>query len=138
MSDQKTQYLKVTKSDKTVHVVPMNNRTFYEMYNNKVLPEGKKMKLETVWLTDKEYFEHAAVDEKHLTGAEAQKIVKDQTSRIEELEAELAKYRAQEPTEGPNLTAEPVDGVKKKKRKKKAVDDGEETEGKAGDEGFDE
>ncbi len=78
--------LKVTKADKTVHVVPISNKTFYQHMNNRILSVGQQMKLEEI--DEKEAKDLPYFDENYVTGAEAQDKVSELKQRIAELEAQ--------------------------------------------------
>jgi hypothetical protein len=86
--------LKITKPDKTVHVVPKSNHAFYLAQNNR-LPADKKWKIEEI--DEEEAKGLKFIDESFVTPLEAVKKVEDQAkalverdSKIAELEAELS------------------------------------------------
>lgn len=92
------QVLKITKPDKTVHVVPINNKTFYLAHNNR-LPAEKKWKIEEINEEDAKGLKF--IDESFVTPLEAVKKVEDQAKtilekdgKIAELEAELSAKKA--------------------------------------------
>ncbi len=76
--------LKVTKPDKTVHVVPIANKDFYLHLNNRIFAGGPQMKLEEI--DEKEAENLPFFDEKYVTGTEAQ-------SRVSELEKEIERLK---------------------------------------------
>lgn len=77
--------LKITKSDKTVHVVPLTNKAFYEAYNRRQKGD-KKWKLEEIDEEDAKNMKF--IDETHVTPVEA-------TKKLEEKDAEIAALKAQ-------------------------------------------
>lgn len=84
--------LKITKPDKTVHVVPKDNLAFYQGYNNRQ-PEGSKWKIDEI--EEEEAKNLPFIDPNHLTGAEAQSKVADLTKVAEEKDAEIEALKAE-------------------------------------------
>lgn len=102
--------LKITKSDKTVHTVPVTNKAFYLGYNNR-LPADQKWKIEEI--DEKEAKNLPFVDDRHVTPADAvtkaqelQTVVADKDAEIERLKAQLAA-QAQAPPVPPVPPAPP-------------------------------
>jgi hypothetical protein len=93
--------LKITKADKTVHVVPMVNKAFYQAYNNRQ-PVSKKWKVEEIDEEDAKNLPF--IDESHTSPLEAvQKVSKlqaslaDKDAEIEALKAQLASKSGASP-----------------------------------------
>lgn len=86
------QVLKITKPDKTVHVVPINNKAFYLAHNNR-LPAEKKWKLETIDEEDAKGL--SFIDESFVTPLEAVKKVEDQAKTLLEKEGKIAELEAE-------------------------------------------
>jgi hypothetical protein len=93
--------LKITKTDKTIHVVPMTNKAFYQAFNNRQ-PADKRWKLEEI--DEKDAKDLPFIDDTHVTPAEA--VVKNQklqneneamAERIRALEAQIAANSKQAP-----------------------------------------
>ncbi len=82
------QVLKVTKADKTVHVVPIANKNFYLHMNNKILSKSQQMKLEEI--TEKEAENLPYFDESYITADEAQGKVSSMQQEIDRLQKLLA------------------------------------------------
>lgn len=108
--------LKITKSDKTVHVVPIVNKAFYQAYNKRQKP-GKKWKIEEINEEDAKNIPF--IDESFVTPMEAAqkledatKAISDKDARIAELEALLAQKNGGE-EKAPDLkAAEKVELIK--------------------------
>lgn len=84
--------LKITKPDKTVHVVPITNKAFYLAYNNR-LPAERKWKLEEI---DEDQAKNLKfIDESFVTPLEAVKKVEDQAKAIVEKEGKIAELEAE-------------------------------------------
>jgi hypothetical protein len=91
--------LKITKPDKTVHVVPLTNKPFYEAQNNRwrlIARPELLWKLEEI--SESEAKDLPFYDEDHITGAEAvqknaelQKKNADQAALIEKLQRQLGQ-----------------------------------------------
>lgn len=101
--------LKITKSDKTIHVVPLTNKAFYQGYIRR-LPADKKWTMEVV--NESEVVNHPFIDESFVTpleGAtkakELQKVLSEKDAEIESLKALLA---AQNNIDAPKKTAAEV------------------------------
>jgi hypothetical protein len=94
--------LKITKPDKTVHVVPLMNKPFYEAQNNRwrlIARPELLWKLEEI--SESEAKDLPFYDEDHITGAEAvqknaelQKKNADQAAMIEQLQKQLGQITA--------------------------------------------
>ena len=87
--------LKVTKPDKTIHTMPLDNKAFYLAYNNR-LPVEQRWTIEEI--DEEEAIDHPFIDESFVTpleGAqkanELQKVVVDKDKEIEELKKQLAE-----------------------------------------------
>lgn len=85
--------LKITKSDKTVHVVPMTNKAFYEAYNRRQKGD-KKWKLEEIDEEDAKNLKF--IDDTHVTPVEATKKLEEKDAEIAALKAKLAKLSGNE------------------------------------------
>jgi Na+-translocating ferredoxin:NAD+ oxidoreductase RNF subunit RnfB len=101
--------LKITKADKTTHIVPVTNKAFYQAQNNR-LPADKKMKIEEI--SEDEARKVPFIDNDHITGSEAvvknlelQKSLEDKDAEIAALKAKLAGVSAPTP---PKATATEV------------------------------
>lgn len=82
--------LKITKSDKSVHVVPMINKSFYQSYNNR-LPVGKKWKIEEI--DEKDAQNLPFIDESHVSPLEAQAKVNDMNKQLTEKDQQIAALK---------------------------------------------
>ncbi len=83
--------LKITKPDKTIHVVPITNKGFYQSFNRRQKAD-KKWKVEEI--DEKDAKDLPFVDESHVSPMEAVKKLDDANARIAELEALLAEKGA--------------------------------------------
>lgn len=83
--------LKITKPDKTVHVVPTSNHAFY-LANNNRLPEGAKWKIEEI--EEEQAKDLPFIDESFVTPLEAQAKVADLQKESEEKDKEIEELRA--------------------------------------------
>jgi hypothetical protein len=100
--------LKITKTDKTVHVVPTDNLAFYQAYNNR-LPQEQRWKLEEI--EEKDAKDLPFIDESFVTPLEAQakvgdlqkdieakaQAIADREKEIEDLKAKLEEKPAPQP-----------------------------------------
>jgi len=84
--------LKVTKPDKTVHVVDLGNKKFYQTMNNMINGPGEQWKLEEIEITEKELAEGKIpfIDETFVTAKEAQGKVASMEAEIDHLRRQLA------------------------------------------------
>lgn len=104
------QVLVVRKNDKTIHVLPIENKASIESYNNRQSP-ANKWKIELMDADEAKKLPF--VDENFVTAADAisqaqqlKTVVAEKDARLLELEAQLAEYKkAQEPKQ---LTAQEV------------------------------
>jgi peptidoglycan hydrolase CwlO-like protein len=90
--------LKVTKSDKTTHIVPLANKPALLKYNS-LLPAGQKWKFEEI--DEKEAKNVPFIDESFVTAGEAQVKVGElqdavaaREAKIKELEEKMAEMEA--------------------------------------------
>ena len=90
-----SRFLKITKSDKTTHIAPLQNKAALTSYNNR-LPADQKWKIEEI--DESEVASTPYIDESYVTAAEAigknQELtaaLSDRDKKIAELEAMLAK-----------------------------------------------
>ncbi len=82
--------LKITKPDKTTHVVPVANKAFYLSYNNR-LPGDQKWKIEEV---DEESVKDLQfIDETHVTPAEAVVKTKELQTQLNAKDAEIEQLK---------------------------------------------
>lgn len=95
--------LVIRKTDKTIHKVPLQNKSALMSYNNR-LPDGKKWKFEE--MEEEEADKLPFIDESYVTAGEAQVKVKalesesaEKDARIKELEAKLALMNSASPLE---------------------------------------
>ena len=84
--------LKITKHDKTVHVMPLTNKSFYEAYNRRQKSD-KKWKIEVI--DEAEAKDLPFVDETHITPLEAVKKAGEQAKTIQEQAAEIEELKKQ-------------------------------------------
>lgn len=84
--------LKITKADKTVHVVPTANKAFFQSFNNR-LPHGAKWKIEEI--DEKEAKGLPFIDEDYVTGAEATVKVDELKGQLSEKDQQIEALKAQ-------------------------------------------
>lgn len=103
--------LKLTKSDGTIHVVPMANKAFYEAYNRRQKAD-KKWKLEEIDASEATKLPFK--DPNHIKPADASKALADKDTEIERLKALLAaaeeKASQQPGTEDEDEDLDPIPG----------------------------
>jgi hypothetical protein len=98
--------LKITKTDKTVHVVPTDNLAFYQAYNNR-LPQEQRWKLEEI--EEKDAKDLPFIDESFVTPLEAQAKVGDLQKDLDAKEKEIEDLKAkleEKPATQPKFPAE--------------------------------
>lgn len=102
--------LKITKPDKTTHVVPLTNKSFYQAHNNR-LPADQKWKLEEI--DEEAAGKLSFIDESYVTPVEAvikvgelEKQMSDKDAEIEALKKKLAELL--QPTGYVKVTADEV------------------------------
>lgn len=83
--------LKITKPDKTVHVIPFTNQTFYKTYNNRV-PSSMQVKVEEIDESEAKHLEY--IDENYITGIEAAEKLSEKDKEIAELRVLLEQANA--------------------------------------------
>jgi hypothetical protein len=84
--------LKITKPDKTIHVVPTTHKAFYTAQNNR-LPADQKWKIEEI--DEKDAKDLPFKDENYVTPGEAVGKVKDLQKTVEDKDAEIEALKAQ-------------------------------------------
>lgn len=80
--------LKITKPDKTIHVVPVANKSFYQTYNRR-LPPSKRWKIDEI--DESEAKDLPFIDETAVSPLEAVKKVDELTAENERLKKLLAE-----------------------------------------------
>lgn len=90
----KATVLKITKADKTVHVVPVTHKAFYQHLNNKILPADQQMLIEEI--DEDEAKDLPLVDDSYVIGAEATEQNKSLKKQNEALLARIQALEAQQ------------------------------------------
>lgn len=101
--------LKITKTDKTTHIVPLSNKAALLKYNS-LLPDSQKWKFEEI--DEKEAKNVPFIDESYVTAGEAQVKVSElqdamaeKEAKIKELEDKMAAMEAAKPSAKPDAGA---------------------------------